>query len=150
MKESDKYLLLDNQLCFALYAASRAMTAAYRPYLDPLGITYPQYLVLLVLWENQSSAKSTTVKALGGRLNLDSGTLTPLLKRMETNSLLERTRSPQDEREVLIRLTSKGLTLKKQARKIPVAMAESGDLSLKEINNLRDQLKILLKSLTPA
>ena len=108
-------LLLDNQLCFALYSTSLAMTKLYKPLLEALGLTYPQYLVMLVLWEQDD----VTVSSLGERLFLDSGTLTPLLKRMETADLLARTRSKEDERRVHISLTATGRKLKTQAAKVP-------------------------------
>lgn len=114
-------LRLDQQLCFALYAASRAMTRAYGPLLEPLGLTYPQYLVMLVLWENNNTA---TVKHLGDRLQLDSGTLTPLLKRLEAEGYLTRNRSRQDERVVEITLTEAGAALKALAEDIPAAVAQ--------------------------
>src|SRR5947208_16623306 len=98
--EHDPMLLLDNQLCFALYSASLAMTKFYKPLLDPLGLTYPQYLVMLVLWEGDG----VTVSQLGERLSLDSGTLTPLLKRLQAQRLLQRLRDAADERRVLLQL----------------------------------------------
>src|SRR6187200_246404 len=97
----DQALALDNQLCFALYSSSLAMTKLYKPLLDPLGLTYPQYLVMLVLWEGDG----VTVSELGQRLMLDSGTLTPLLKRLESAGVLQRLRDVADERRVLVRLT---------------------------------------------
>ncbi len=109
MAEKDEFLKLDNQLCFALYSAQRAMNAVYRPMLDDLHLTYPQYLVLLVLWE---SRQASTVNGLGEKLYLDSGTLTPLLKRMEQNGLIRRQRSRQDERVVEIALTDAGSAMK--------------------------------------
>ncbi|AKU96813.1 Organic hydroperoxide resistance transcriptional regulator [Labilithrix luteola] len=111
-------LLLDNQVCFALYAASRAMTAAYQPLLEPLGLTYPQYLVLLVLWETDG----IRVSQIGERLHLDSGTLTPLLKRLETQGVIERRRSAGDERVVEVHLTAAGKRLRKAAAEIPKAL----------------------------
>ena len=111
MPTKDPGLLLENQLCFALYATSRAMVQAYQPYLAPLGLTYPQYLVLLVLWE----ADDITVKQLGERLYLDSGTLTPMLKRMQTQDLITRTRDPEDERQVRVCLTPAGRKAKAEA-----------------------------------
>lgn len=108
-------LALDNQFCFALYSASHAMTKAYKPLLDGLGLTYPQYLVMLVLWQQDA----VPVKEIGNRLFLDSGTLTPLLKRLEASGLLERNRDPLDERQVRISLTDAGRTLREQAREIP-------------------------------
>jgi DNA-binding MarR family transcriptional regulator len=113
---SDQLLRLDRQLCFALYAASRAMTRAYGPVLEPLGLTYPQYLVMLVLWETDDH----TVGELGDRLGLDSGTLTPLLKRLEQRELIGRSRDPADERVVRIRLTDAGRALRDQATHVPL------------------------------
>jgi len=112
---------LDDQLCFALYSASRAMTARYRPVLDALGLTYPQFLVLLVLWEEGA----VTVSHLGRRLRLDSGTLSPLLKRLAANGLISRHRRIQDERSVEIRLTGKGRRLSDRATGIPAEMASA-------------------------
>ena len=112
-------LSLDQQLCFALYSASRAMTRAYGPLLEPLGITYPQYLVLLVLWERDAAS----VKELGERLALDSGTLTPLLKRLEQRGLVARARDVDDERVVRVRLTKDGRALRAQARRVPAELA---------------------------
>ncbi len=112
-------LHLDQQLCFALYAASRAMTRAYAPLLEPLGLTYPQYLVLLVLWEEDG----VPVKHLADRLMLDSATLTPLLKRLEQHGLVARRRDEQDERVVRIRLTEAGRALRNKARRVPAAIA---------------------------
>src|ERR1700756_4474597 len=114
---TDLSLALDDQLCFKLYAASRGVTRAYKPMLDQLGLTYPQYLVMLVLWEWQAAAVSQpTVKALGERLMLDSGTLTPLLKRLEQLALVRRQRSAQDEREVHLSLTDEGRHLRDQVQ----------------------------------
>jgi len=112
-------LLLEQQLCFALYRASRAVTRAYGPLLEPLGLTYPQYLVMLALWEE----KTLSVKELGQRLALDSGTLTPLLKRLEQSSLVSRRRDPEDERVVRIELTPEGQKLRAKARNIPTELA---------------------------
>src|ERR1700689_846568 len=108
-------MMLTDQLCFALYAASRAITSQYRPVLDPLGLTYPQYLVLLVLWERGQ----VPVKELGDALYLDYGTLSPLLKRLEARGLLRRERSAADERSVLITLTADGTALRDRASSIP-------------------------------
>lgn len=119
-REPDDALHLDRQLCFALYASSRAMIRAYQPMLSELGITYPQYLVLLLLWQWQGEgrdAESVTVSALGEQLMLDSGTLTPLLKRMEQSGLLVRQRSNQDERTLLIALTREGRSLEPRVRR---------------------------------
>lgn len=112
---SEAELLLDNQLCFKLYAASRAVMRGYKPMLDALGLTYPQYLVMLVLWEwHLEPPAQPTVKALGERLQLDSGTLTPLLKRLEQGGLLRRERSRRDEREVHLALSESGVALREQ------------------------------------
>ncbi len=135
----DQWLLLDRQLCFALYSSSLAMTKLYKPLLAPLGLTYPQYLVLLVLWEQDGQ----TVSALGDRLSLDSGTLTPLLKRMEQAGLLLRQRDPQDERRVLLTLTPEGRALKAPSRKIPETLACASACSLDELQALTQQLHAL-------
>ncbi|HEV7777238.1 MAG TPA: MarR family transcriptional regulator [Luteibacter sp.] len=135
---------LDEQLCFALYAASRAMTARYRPLLDALGLTYPQYLAMLVLWERDG----LSVGDLGERLQLDSGTLTPLLKRLEAAGLVLRTRRPSDERSVDIRLTAEGQALRTQAAAIPERLLCHTDLIPEELFRLRDELKALTARLT--
>lgn len=136
------YLKLDNQLCFPIYALSRQMTALYRPHLDKLGLTYPQYLVMLVLWEHQS----INVKCLGEALWLDSGTLTPLLKRMETNGLVTRNRSCSDERVVDIRISEKGEKLKDKAKLVPARIKELLETEDIQLNKLRDHLKEILAS----
>jgi DNA-binding MarR family transcriptional regulator len=118
----DQALLLDQQLCFALYSASLQLTRLYKPHLDALGLTYPQYLVMLVLWEQDGFPESLTVNELGARLGLDSGTLTPLLKRMEVRGLIKRTRDVQDERRVKLQLSDAGRALKAQARTVPPGM----------------------------
>jgi DNA-binding MarR family transcriptional regulator len=112
-------LLFENQICFPLYSAANAMVRAYRPFLDELDITYLQYMVLMVLWQESS----LNVKELGQRLRLDSGTLTPLLKRLEGKKLVDRKRSKEDERVRLISITKQGMKLKKQARDIPQKLA---------------------------
>jgi DNA-binding MarR family transcriptional regulator len=136
-------LLLDDQLCFALYAASRRMTAAYRPLLEALDLTYPQYLVMLVLWERDG----LTVRELGERLQLDSGTLTPLLKRLELAGLLGRRRRQSDEREVEITLTKAGHKLHERAEDVPRCLAERLCLSQDAFMRLRDELKSLAAQL---
>ena len=147
MKKSlDPSLLLDEQLCFALYAASRRMTAAYRPLLDALDLTYPQYIVMLVLWEQDG----LTVRELGERLQLDSGTLTPLLKRLEQAGLLGRRRRQSDEREVEITLTNAGRKLRERAAEVPRCMAEKLCMSTDAFVHLRDQLKSLATQLAPS
>ena len=119
MSQPQDALHLDQQLCFALYNASRALTRAYGPLLEPLGLTYPQYLVMLVLWEQREA----TVKGLGERLGLDSGTLTPLLKRLEQRGLVARRRSTEDERVVIAALTGEGAKLRAKARRVPSEIA---------------------------
>ncbi|MFC5740657.1 MarR family winged helix-turn-helix transcriptional regulator [Dyella tabacisoli] len=143
MKNTPPSLLLDEQLCFALYAASRAMTSAYRPLLDALDLTYPQYLVMLVLWERDG----LTVRELGQRLHLDSGTLTPLLKRLQLAGLIDRQRRSSDEREVEIRLHPNGRALREQATSIPACLASRLCLSLEDIQHLRDELNRLAAQL---
>lgn len=142
---------LDDQLCFALYAASRAFTRAYQPLLGPLGLTYPQYLVLLVLWDEDGPS----VRELGDRLGLDSGTLTPLLKRMEEAGLVARTRDPEDERVVRVTLTRAGRALEARARGIPFDLACRAGLGTDEkglarIGKLRDTLHDLARKLDAA
>ncbi|MCX6216825.1 MarR family transcriptional regulator [Spirosoma sp.] len=139
-----KKLLLDNQLCFPLYALSRQVTALYRPLLERLELTYPQYLVMLLLWETDNRF----VGEIGDRLLLDSGTLTPLLKRLEQKQLVTRKRNPADERQVTIQLTEAGQALKNQAVDIPTQLQEGLNLDDKQIINLRIQLVTLLNQLT--
>lgn len=129
-------LLLSNQVCFPLYALSRKFTAHYQPLLDRLDLTYPQYLVLLVLWEE----RQLSVKELGQRLILDSGTLTPLLKRMEEKGFVLRTRSERDERVVDISLTETGQKLKRKAASIPEELACSLGLTGKELLRMREMV----------
>ena len=133
------HLCLDDQLCFALYAASRAMTSAYGPLLDGLGLTYPQYLAMLVLWEKDGAR----VSEIGDRLQLDSATLTPLLKRLEGAELIERKRSTEDERVVEIFLTAAGKKLRKKAQDVPACMLERSGLTIKQLIALREQLVAL-------
>jgi len=134
-----EWLKLDHQLCFALYSASLAMTKFYKPLLDPLGLTYPQYLVMLVLWEGDGS----TVSQLGERLALDSGTLTPLLKRLQTHGLVQRLRDAGDERRVLLLLTPRGRALKTKALTVPERIAGASGCSLDELTRLTARLKAL-------
>ena len=133
-------LKLDNQLCFSVYALSRLITKAYQPLLEGLEVTYPQYLVLLVLWEDET----LTVKQLGEKLLLDSGTLTPLLKRMEQRQWLSRRRDPRDERSVIVALAPAGRALHHKAERIPVQVAEQLQLAPAEIDALRTQLRQLI------
>ncbi|MFF4834635.1 MarR family winged helix-turn-helix transcriptional regulator [Streptomyces sp. NPDC001315] len=132
-------LLLDDQLCFALYAAQRAVTAAYRPLLDELGLTYPQYLVLLVLWERGE----ITVKELTEALRLDYGTVSPLLKRLHSAGLVRRERSARDERSVLIAVTGRGEALRERAARVPGALLTATGLGTTEIARLREELWLL-------
>ena len=142
-------LELDNQLCFALHSAARQVVRSYRPALAELGLTHPQYLVLLVLWGwARQQEPRPTVKALGARLALDSGTLTPLLKRLEARGLITRTRSEADERELFVRLTPAGSQLKKRAKRVPAALLRQSPLPVAELVKLRDQLKQLRVALT--
>ncbi|WP_332768412.1 MarR family winged helix-turn-helix transcriptional regulator [Phenylobacterium sp.] len=136
-------LRLDNQLCFALYAASGLVTRAYRPLLEPLGLTYPQYLVMMALWERAPR----TVKELGQALDLDSGTLTPLLKRLETAGFVVRRRDSVDERRVQIELTEAGHALRDRAAEVPAALACQLHLPLDEIVGLRATLQDLARKL---
>ncbi|WP_285766343.1 MarR family transcriptional regulator [Peribacillus sp. SI8-4] len=135
--------VLENQLCFLLYASSREMTKKYKPLLDKLEVTYPQYLVLLLLWEQDT----LTVKKLGELLALDSGTLTPMLKRMEQNDLIVRERSTQDERSVMIVLTEKGRGLQAEACFIPERISAISGEDQRVIEDLKASLLHLLKSL---
>lgn len=137
---NDAALRLDNQLCFPLYAASRRIIKLYRPVLDPLGLTYTQYITLLALWERDGE----TVTALGERLFLDSGTLTPLLKKLEGQGLVQRERSHEDERNVLIRLTDAGHTLKTRAAEVPMQIASCVNLSMPDAMELHRILHLLL------
>jgi DNA-binding MarR family transcriptional regulator len=134
---------LDEQVCFALYSTSLAMTKAYKPLLENLGLTYPQYLAMLALWETDD----VTVKDMAARLNLDPATVTPLLKRLEAQGLVERVRGTDDERLVYVRLTSAGKALKRQARDVPgeilCATQQTPDFLLR----LRDDLTRLRATL---
>src|SRR5215831_653485 len=140
---SDVPLLLGNQLCFAVYSTAHAFNRFYKPHLDRVGLTYPQYLVMMVLWEEDGMA----VKEIGERLFLDSGTLTPLLKRMEAAGLIRRTRSTEDERQVIVALTPQGEALKEKARSLPLSILAASECSVpelaalkKEVEQLRDKL----------
>ncbi|HZX38695.1 MAG TPA: MarR family transcriptional regulator [Streptomyces sp.] len=134
--ETPGSLLLDDQLCFALYAAQRAVTAAYRPLLDELGLTYPQYLVLLVLWERGE----TTIKDLVAALHLDYGTVSPLLKRLESAGLVGRERSAADERSVLVAPTARGQELRSRAAAVPGSLLTAAGLTPAEMARMRSDL----------
>lgn len=144
-------LLLKNQLCFPLYACARKIVAAYTPFLRELGLTYPQYITMMVLWEEQE----IPMHDLGTRLFLDSGTLTPVLKRLEAADLLTRKRSVADERCVIVRLTEKGRALRARAKRVPHAMGcllnKGGEvLSAKEATQLKEQLYRIIAALQEA
>ncbi|MFJ9539571.1 MarR family winged helix-turn-helix transcriptional regulator [Streptomyces sp. NPDC101225] len=141
---SEGSLLLDDQLCFALYAASRAVTARYRPLLDELGLTYPQYLVMLVLWEQDS----ISVRELGASLQLESSTLSPLLKRLEASGLLRRERRTEDERSVAIRLTAAGSRLRERAAAVPLAIGDAMGLTPEQDAQAKQLLRLLTANVT--
>ncbi len=136
-------LTLDEQLCFALYSTSLAMTKAYKPILEKLGLTYPQYLAMLVLWESDD----LTVKDIATRLNLDSATVTPLLKRLEAQGYIERVRGVEDERLVYIRLTKAGTALKRTAREVPAEIFCATQQTPEFLVRLRDDLTRLRTTL---
>lgn len=138
-------LKLENQLCFALYRTTRAITQTYRPFLEEIGLTYPQYLVMLVLWEEDN----LTLTHIGNKLMLDSGTLTPMIKKMESADLLQRKRSHTDEREVRILLTPKGHDLKHQAGQVPLKMGCRITLSDEKRRRMQQDLDDLLHQILP-
>ncbi|MED2973807.1 MarR family transcriptional regulator [Fictibacillus sp. B-59209] len=140
---SNDPLKLENQICFMVYAAAREITKQYRPLLEELDVTYPQYLVLLVLWEK----KELAVKDLGEKLFLDSGTLTPMLKRMEAHGLIVRNRSKQDERSVMVSLTERGEGLRENAACIPGALLENIKMEDDELKNLKRSLGKILNNI---
>ncbi len=141
IKNQADYLKLANQACFQVYALSRVLTAHYKPILDDMGLTYPQYLVMLVLWEY----RQLSVKAIGEKLLLDSGTLTPLLKKLETRKLVSRIRATADERVVMISLTATGAALKEKALAVPEAFKCSLGLTVAEMGALRDSMGLILE-----
>lgn len=141
--DADHFLKLDNQLCFPLYAASRLVTRLYQPLLEPLGLTYPQYIVLLILWEDAPC----TVSHIGQRARLATNTLTPLLKRLELQGIIERTRAVNDERVVNISLTRKGKALKIKCACIPEALFRRAGYPLEQSIQLKQQLDDLLAHL---
>ncbi|MDD9175348.1 MarR family transcriptional regulator [Aliivibrio finisterrensis] len=143
-EESDSpQLLLKNQVCFSLYSASNAMIRAYRPLLSKLDLTYPQYLAMMVIWERNG----INVKELGQELHLDSGTLTPLLKRLEVKEIITRQRSTQDERIRQVFLTTKGVKLKEQALAVPNAIFCKSQLEIEELQQLKATCEALLTNL---
>ena len=142
----DAPLLLGNQVCFAVYSTAHAFNRFYKPLLERLGLTYPQYLVMLVLWEEDG----LPVKEIGERLFLDSGTLTPLLKRMETAGLVKRTRSTEDERQVIVALTAQGEALKEKARSLPLSILATSECSVPELTALKSEIVALRDRLNAA
>src|SRR6202048_3339173 len=143
---TDLPLLLGNQLCFAIYSTAHAFNRVYKPLLDRLGRTYPQYLVMVVLWGRDG----TPVKGVGERLFLDSGTLPPLLKRLEAAEFIKRTRSTEDERQVLIALTARGHALKEKARAVPQAILAASECSVTELSAMKNELVALRDRLNAA
>lgn len=144
--ETYEQLKLDNQLCFPFYAISRLITRQYQPFLDELGITYPQYLVLLVLWENDN----LTVNQIANRLILNTNTITPLLKRMESMKLLSRKKDKTDERRVMVQLTPMGSSLREKAKHIPSKLIESdetNDRQLEMMKKFQQQLLTFLNAM---
>ncbi|SHK90911.1 DNA-binding transcriptional regulator, MarR family [Selenomonas ruminantium] len=147
-KQTFDPLLLDNQLCFPLYACARKIVAAYNPLLKEIGLTYAQYITMMVLWED----KKVTMRDLGKRLYLDSGTLTPVLKKLEAMGYLERYRNPEDERILVVSITDKGMALRKEAEQVPYQMGclvnQKGELfSPEEVGKLKDQLYQIIHTL---
>jgi len=143
---ADGLLQLGNQICFAIYSTAHAFNRVYKPLLDRLGLTYPQYLVMLVLWERDG----VPVKDIGERLFLDSGTLTPLLKRLEAAQLLKRTRNTDDERQVLVALTPQGQALREKARAVPQGILASSACSVGELTALKNEIVALRDRLNAA
>ena len=133
---ADQALRLDNQICFAVYSTAHAFNRVYKPLLDRLGLTYPQYLVMLTLWERDG----VPLKDIGERLFLDSGTLTPLLKRLEVAELIKRTRSTVDERQVLIALTPQGHALRDRAKAVPQSILAASACSVGELLAMKDEI----------
>jgi DNA-binding MarR family transcriptional regulator len=143
---ADQMLRLDNQICFAIYSTAHTFNRVYKPLLDRLGLTYPQYLVMLVLWERDD----VPVKDIGERLFLDSGTLTPLLKRLEAADLIKRTRSTEDERQVLIALTQQGQALREKARSVPQSILAASACSIGELSTIKNEIVALRDRLKAA
>lgn len=140
-RQENSILKLENQICFPLYAASRDVIKRYKPYLDDMGLTFTQYITMIVLWEE----KTVTVKELGKRLYLDSGTLTPLLKKMEAKGLITRKRSFEDERNLIVTVTEEGERLKEMADGVPEKILAGSEISLEEAVTLRALLLNIIK-----
>jgi DNA-binding MarR family transcriptional regulator len=145
-KQAADWLRLDNQICFAVYSTAHAFNRVYKPLLDRLSLTYPQYLVMLVLWERDG----VPVKDIGERLHLDSGTLTPLLKRLEAAGLIKRARSSEDERQVLIALTPQGQALREKARAVPQSILAASACSISELSAMKNEIIALRDRLNAA
>ena len=145
-EDMDQTLKIDDLLCFSLYSANHALTRLYRPLLAPLGLTYPQYLVLVALWEQDEQK----VSDLGKRLDLETNTLTPLLKRMESAGYLTRRRNPEDERSLIVSLTDKGQALRAEAQEISTCVIEAMGGDLNELIELRDRVNALRARLDSA
>jgi len=141
--EASSNLLLDKQICFALYSASNAMSRAYRPLLESLDLTYLQYIVMMVLWQHSTM----NVKELGSKVHLDSGTLTPLLKRLEAKGLIIRARSKEDERVRIISLSEQGIEMRENAEKVPTEMLCKSKMTLEELTILKQSCELLLDNL---
>ena len=142
-----EHLKLENQICFPVYATSRLITREYQPYLDRLGITYPQYLVLMILWEEDG----VPVNDIAKKLILNTNTITPLLKRMEQQGILQRSRSVEDERKVIVHLTARGRQLQEEAALIPQQLAGrllQGDFNVDDLIRLKDNLNAVIQFLT--
>lgn len=144
--QPNEWMRLDNQLCFAFYACSREILKLYRPLLSPYGLTYTQYITLLVLWEQDG----ITVKELGAKLFLDSGTLTPLLKKLEAMDLITRTRDKTDERNVIIELTDQGRSLQEKMAEIPLKLYENTKVAEKDIVAMREHIGAFLHQISEA
>lgn len=138
-------LKLSNQVCFPIYTLAKEVIGLYRPILEQLDLTYPQYLVMLVLWENDHQ----NVSEIGKQLHLDSGTLTPLLKRLEQKELIERNRSEKDERVVTISLSTKGKSIKENASRVPTEITEKLNVSVTQLEALKESIEIILNQIKP-
>ena len=144
-------LKLDEQLCFALYTASRLVSRAYRPVLDAIDLTYPQYLVMMVLWERSSvKARAPSIGELAERLMLDSSTMTPLIKRLEQREVVRRTRDPNDDRVVCVELTEAGFALEEEAVKVPSEMMCGREVEIVALMDLRDRVRLFVEQMTPS
>lgn len=141
--QPNEYMKLEHQLCFAFYTCSREMMKLYRPLLSPIGLTYTQYITLLSLWEQDG----VTVKELGAKLFLDSGTLTPLLKKLEAMGLITRTRDKADERSVIIELTAKGQDLREQAAEVPTKLYAGTDVRIEDIQAMHEHIQSFLRKI---